>query len=658
MAYPTTDWPGSTDAALTRTNLVDIVDADDFNYPDEQIRSLQDWLGDGQGELIGDTGTAADGAGGIVSPVADGGVAFTLAARADFTGGKLLSIVDNYDAAAAELLALSHSGTLTTVGLDLSAGVTVTSILDEDAMGSDSDTALATQQSIKAYVDAAAGGGPGSDTTAIHDDTAAEISAVAAKGAPVSGDYLLIEDSAAADAKKSITIGSIDHDTLTGYVANEHIDWTQAAAGTIHTDNYIEGGPGTDTTAIHDDTAAEISAIAHKANPVNGDYLLIEDSADGDAKKYSTISEVLSLAGGGYWSRTGTIVYPTTDADEMQVRSGSAAAELSTYRTDAHGDDGNAGVDIGYFTFVGEDAGSAETDYARIVGVCMDDAAGSEKGSIDAYIATSASGALARAATVTADGLPGELKIYNTSGADTGDGNDVSYLSFVGFDDAGTPNEQTYARVVGYCADSGSGSEDGQVQFSCALGGVGGAMVTRWAIGATYIEPIGKTDGPVLRWTDGSAAAPSITFSGSLDTGIWHDSGFIKFTTDGSQRATMSVDGVYCDPGYWANKNAIISTSGYADSDTQDGFIFYHLLDENVEFNAPSNPIDGAIITYMIVQPLSSSYTVAWNSIFCGGPSAPSGSGQRGCEVARFMYCSTESKWVLVSSEQCALATA
>ena len=35
--------------------------------------------------------------------------------------------------------------------------MTVTNILDEDAMGSDSDTALATQQSIKAYVTANAG---------------------------------------------------------------------------------------------------------------------------------------------------------------------------------------------------------------------------------------------------------------------------------------------------------------------------------------------------------------------------------------------------------------------------------------------------------------------------------------------------------------------
>ena len=47
---------------------------------------------------------------------------------------------------------ISGAATLST-SLALASGATVTSILDEDAMGSNSATALATQQSIKAYVD-------------------------------------------------------------------------------------------------------------------------------------------------------------------------------------------------------------------------------------------------------------------------------------------------------------------------------------------------------------------------------------------------------------------------------------------------------------------------------------------------------------------------
>jgi len=239
--------------------------------------------------------------------------------------------------------------------------------------------------------EAAAGGNTlasAATPTAIHDDVASEISAVALKASPVSGDFLLIEDSAAGNAKKRITIGTLpaggeindlagdgingiadnqlavgtgastagyqtlptsqalafngtsfthatwaqlnkatsdiadittkSHTSLTDVgtnthaqidthiaLTNEHIDWTGAGAGTIHTDNYIEGGAGTDTTAIHDNTASEISAITVKASPVSGDFLLIEDSAAGNVKKHITVgslpagSEINDLAGDG-----------------------------------------------------------------------------------------------------------------------------------------------------------------------------------------------------------------------------------------------------------------------------------------------------------------------------------------------------------------------
>ena len=116
-------------------------------------------------------------------------------------------------------------------------------------------------------VDPPAGGGPGSDTTAIHDDTAAEISAVTLKGTPVSGDHILIEDSAAANVKKRISIGSLP----------------------------VIG----DADAIHDNVAAEISAVTLKATPVTGDILLIEDSAAANAKKRITVGSLPSGGGGG-----------------------------------------------------------------------------------------------------------------------------------------------------------------------------------------------------------------------------------------------------------------------------------------------------------------------------------------------------------------------
>lgn len=63
------------------------------------------------------------------------------------------------------------------------------------------------------------GGGAGVDTTAIHVDQAGEISGIAAKATPVGGDFLVIEDSEAADAKKSITLGDLPASTVPATLA-------------------------------------------------------------------------------------------------------------------------------------------------------------------------------------------------------------------------------------------------------------------------------------------------------------------------------------------------------------------------------------------------------------------------------------------------------
>lgn len=51
--------------------------------------------------------------------------------------------------------------------------------------------------------------GAGLDTTAIHDNVASEISAITEKVTPVFADLLLIEDSAASNAKKRVQIGNL-----------------------------------------------------------------------------------------------------------------------------------------------------------------------------------------------------------------------------------------------------------------------------------------------------------------------------------------------------------------------------------------------------------------------------------------------------------------
>jgi len=66
--------------------------------------------------------------------------------------GTTLSAADSSKITVAEALDVTGAATLGT-SVTLATGATVTGILDEDAMGTDSATQLATQQSIKAYAD-------------------------------------------------------------------------------------------------------------------------------------------------------------------------------------------------------------------------------------------------------------------------------------------------------------------------------------------------------------------------------------------------------------------------------------------------------------------------------------------------------------------------
>lgn len=120
MGYPTdTDYPGALDTLEDRTDNVDIVWAADYDFQDKQIRRIQSFLGE-TGKMIGEN-IAGFGSVGIVSPVADGGVAFRLAARNNFTSGTLLSIEDDFDGSPQQLLRLNFEGLLwTAAGLDVS----------------------------------------------------------------------------------------------------------------------------------------------------------------------------------------------------------------------------------------------------------------------------------------------------------------------------------------------------------------------------------------------------------------------------------------------------------------------------------------------------------------------------------------------------------
>jgi hypothetical protein len=126
----------------------------------------------------------------------------------------------------------------------------------------------------------------GGDTDAIHDNVAGEISAITAKATPTSADFLLIEDAAAANAKKRITIGDlpsgaaaaplpgtwsegilfhIDPNNANSWVPNQTTTWTDVVGGLVGTASnvtIVDGYPDFNATTSVVDFGACPSAIA------------------------------------------------------------------------------------------------------------------------------------------------------------------------------------------------------------------------------------------------------------------------------------------------------------------------------------------------------------------------------------------------------------
>jgi hypothetical protein len=151
-----------------------------------------------------DTGSLALGDG-----VTPGGVAISTGGGSSSSLGDLSATGSTLTAPTSADLILQTSGAGAVVVNDsfkIGSGSTVTTILDEDDMSSNSATALATQQSIKAYVDNNAGGGTGDLTisgSTISTPSNADLTLtssngnVVVEGIRISGTTIQTEDSTA-----------------------------------------------------------------------------------------------------------------------------------------------------------------------------------------------------------------------------------------------------------------------------------------------------------------------------------------------------------------------------------------------------------------------------------------------------------------------------
>lgn len=135
-------------------------------------------------------------------------------------------------------------------------------MLDEDDMASDSDTQAATQQSIKAYVDAQIVSQ--NEFTELTDTPANYVGA---------GGYL-VRVNVGADALVFGAEGDIDHDGLTNFDANEHVDHTSVSisAGT--------GLTGGGTIAANRTISLSHLGIQNLVDP-NADRIMFWDDSSG-----------------------------------------------------------------------------------------------------------------------------------------------------------------------------------------------------------------------------------------------------------------------------------------------------------------------------------------------------------------------------------------
>jgi hypothetical protein len=132
----------------------------------------------------------------------------------------------------------------------------------EDLETADTTHAAGASAHHSKYTDGEAIAAAQNDPDAVHDNVAGEISIITAKGTPTTADFLLIEDAAAANAKKRTTIGDLPLDSAgvtaqiladDDYVKNtgDEITGTQALASKLVRSIYVSASaPGTPDTGL------------------------------------------------------------------------------------------------------------------------------------------------------------------------------------------------------------------------------------------------------------------------------------------------------------------------------------------------------------------------------------------------------------------------
>ena len=271
-------------------------------------------------------------------------------------------------------------GTANLDSLVLGSGSTVTSILDEDGLTSDSATALATQQSIKAYVDA--------QVTAQDFDFSADTGG--ALSIDLDSEAMTFTGGTGIDTSGSGNAVTFAIDstvaTLTGTqtLSNKTLS-SPTVSGNLTTDGLIDGRDvatdgtkldGIESGATADQTAAEIKT-AYESNADTNAFTDADESKLDGIESGATADQTATEIKTAYESNADTNAF--TDADhtkldgiEANATADQTAAEIRTLVEAAT--DSNVFTDADHTKLNGIEAGADVTDTANVTaaGALMD----------------------------------------------------------------------------------------------------------------------------------------------------------------------------------------------------------------------------------------------------------------------------------------------
>ena len=422
------------------------------------------------------------------------------------------------------LINASGSGTVVLENLKVgTSGSTVTTILDEDAMGTNSATALATQQSIKAYVDTQ-DANIASDTLTFTNKTFD----VEATGNSISN-IDVADFKAAAIITESEGIGSNDNDTTlpTSAAVKDYVD-TQITAEDLDfsADDSTVLSIDLDSEVLHFaggngiSTSVSNNTVTHAID--TGTVVTLADSQT-LTNKVLTNPTINAFSGTGNGSITGTLsIDNTTTGDSLLITStedsNSAAPVITLKRNSSSPADADY---LGRITFKGENDADQAVTYARISGKILDASDGTEDGAIEFNTMKDGS------ATISARLNSDELKLLNGTTLDV--------------DGAGTFAGSVTATSVTTNDIASNGSN---ADITIAPAGTGNINLTAGAdvvipqnIGLQFTDANEKieSDGSKLTITSGGTAFALPTADGTDGQALVTDgAGTLSFGTVGS----------------------------------------------------------------------------------------------------------------------------